>query len=324
MRCLVFGSSANPELWEKVLLHFKDEERGKMNPISFMDGEVNPKFLSNLRGQEVVLLASRGLHDVNRDKEEIRLMIDAARRASAKAIHVVFSYMPSARNDHRREAERTAVGARAFLRDLELAGASHFMVVEPHSKQLTGMCDAPLDALHPRPVMLKALLARPEVQRAQGEGRLVIASPDAGGVQRATAYLRQFEGARMAFAIKERLGPNQSKAGEVVGNVKNCYIIIIDDIFDTAGTLTDAAQAFMEAGASGVAGLGLHPVLSGPAIERISKSPIEWLIVSNSVPLSEAARGCRKILPPICLGKFLANAIIKAVTGGSVSQLNDR
>jgi len=241
------------------------------------------------------------------------IMIDALKRASANEVTAVVPYYGYARQD-RKVAPRTPISAKLVADLFAAAGATRVVSMDLHAGQIQGFFDIPFDNLFSSPVIVDHL------KREVGGGTdVVLVSPDAGGVERARAYAKRLD-ASVAMIDKRRTGPNTAKAMNVVGEVDGKIAVIIDDMIDTAGTLTEAAHAVLERGAKKVIAAATHGVLSGPAIDRIQNSKIERVIVTDTIPLSEQAKGCKKILQ-LSVADLLAEAIYRIHNYDSVSSL---
>ncbi len=321
----IFSGNANRSLAESIAREL-GQPLGQVAISRFSDAETRVEFQESVRRYSVVLVQSTCGPHPNAALAELEFMIDAARRASATEICVVIPYYGYGRQDRHRMGVRAPVSARVMADRLETQGAHHVMVVEPHSDQLVGFFHIPCDQLLPRKVMIQGCVrdnhhSAVKMLVAHDEGKLIVGSPDPGGTARARAYARALK-TRYIIVDKDRPQPNTSKAGAVIGDVKGCTVLLVDDIIDTAGTITGAAQRILEEGAEAVYACCVHPVLSGEALERIRLSAVSCLFVSNTIPLSEAARRCLHIADPIDLGPFIAQGIKRMLTGDSVSELS--
>ena len=240
-------------------------------------------------------------------------MVDALKRASAGSVSAVIPYFGYARQD-RKSAPRAPISARLVTDLLTTAGVNRLITMELHAGQIQGFFDGPVDHLYTAPVMMKYLKSLNLV-------RPVIVSPDAGGVERARAYAKKLN-ASLAIVDKRRAGPNVAEVMNLVGDVEDCDVIVVDDMIDTGGTLVQAAEALKKFGARRVFSCATHPVLSGPAIARISESCLEEVIVSDTVPLSSAGRACPKIRV-LSVANILGEAIRRIHDFDSVSSLFD-
>jgi ribose-phosphate pyrophosphokinase len=276
----------------------------------FSDGEVDVEIDESVRGMDVFVIQSV-CTPVNENLMELLILIDAFKRASAERITAVIPYYGYARQD-RKVSPRAAITAKLVADLLTTAGASRILTVELHAGQIQGFFNIPVDHLFSSPVMVEYL-------KKEFKDNVVVISPDAGGVERARAFAKHMN-ASLAIIDKRREGPNVARVMNVVGDVMGKVAILVDDIVDTAGTIVHSAEALKESGATHVFGCCVHPVLSGPAVDRIERSPIEKLVVSDTIPLRAKARDCEKIAV-ISLAELLAEAIRRIHKEESVSQL---
>lgn len=286
---------------------------GRSEIRRFSDGEIFIEIGENVRGRDVYVIQSTA-RPVNDSLMELLIMIDALKRASAKEITAVIPYYGYARQD-RKVAPRTPISAKLTADLLTAAGATRVVSMELHAGQIQGFFDIPFDNLFASPVMLEYL--RKEL--APVKDQLVMVSPDAGGVERARYYAKHLD-ATVAVIDKRRTGPNVAKAMNIIGDVKGRVAVILDDMIDTAGTLTEAAHAVLDHGATAVYAAATHGVLSGPAIDRINTSKIQQVIVTDTIPLPEGATGSKKI-KQLSIADLLAEAIHRIHNYDSVSSL---
>ena len=265
----------------------------------------------NVRGADVFVIQST-CPPVNEYLMELLIIIDALRRASARRITAVMPYYGYARQD-RKTAPRTPITAKLVANLLTVAGARRVLTMDLHAGQIQGFFDIPVDHLFAAPVLLDY------IKDTFRDEELVIVSPDAGGVERARAYAKRL-GAGIAIVDKRRLRPNESEVMHVVGEVKGKVAIILDDMVDTAGTMCQAAQALKDQGAKEVHGMATHPVLSGPALERINNSVLKSLVITDTIPLREEARNIKKI-KVLSVAELLGEAIRRIHADDSVSSL---
>lgn len=308
-RLVVFSGNSNLELAENVCSDI-GIRLGKAKVKRFSDGETQIEISENVRGKDVFVIQST-CAPVNDHLVELLLMIDAFKRSSAKRITAVMPYYGYARQD-KKVAPRVPISAKLVADLLTTAGAGRVITMDLHAGQIQGFFAIPVDNLFAAPVILDYI-------KRTFDNDIVIVSPDAGGVERARAFAKRLH-AQLAIIDKRRLAPNQAEAMNVVGNVEDKRVIIVDDMVDTAGTLTEGAQALLEHGAHEVHACCAHAVLSGPAVDRISNSPIKTLVVTNSNPLQENAQKCDK-MRVLSISKLLAEAIQRSHTGSSVSSL---
>jgi len=309
----IFTGNSNVDL-AKGIADSLNISLGKAIVKRFSDGEINVEIHESVRGKKVFIIQST-CYPANENIMELLVMIDAFKRASAASITAVIPYYGYARQD-RKVAPRAPITAKLIADLLQVAGIDRLMTVDLHAGQIQGFFDIPVDHLYALPVMMNYIK---ENIIKKNNKEVVIVSPDAGGVERARAYAKKIN-AGLAIIDKRRDKPNQSKALHVIGDVKDKITIIVDDIVDTAGTLTNSAQALLEKGADSVYACIAHPVLSGPAIDRITSSVLQELIVTDTIPLSENAKKCSKI-KVLSVASLLAEAIRRIYHDDSVSAL---
>ena len=308
---VILSGQANRPLAQKIC-----EKLGK--PLAhadvrrFSDGEVFVEIGENVRGRDVYVIQST-CRPVNDTLMELLVMIDALKRASAKEVTAVVPYYGYARQD-RKVAPRTPISAKLVADLFVAAGATRVVAMDLHAGQIQGFFNIPFDNLFASPIILDYIKS----QMPNSE-ELVIVSPDAGGVERARAFAKRLN-ATVAMIDKRRTGPNVAKAMNVVGEVDGKIALILDDMIDTAGTLTEAAHAVLKYGATKVYAAATHGVLSGPAVERITHSQIEQVIVTDTIPLSEESAHCSKIVQ-LSIADLLAEAIYRIHNYDSVSSL---
>lgn len=309
----LFAGNSNPALARNIAGHL-GIELGFCQLNSFADGEVQVEIHESVRGQHVFVIQST-CTPVNQNYMELFILMDALKRASAKAITAVIPYYGYARQD-RKVAPRAPISAKLMADLITKAGADRVIAVDLHAAQIQGFFNVPVDHLFAIPT-----LARAWREKFGVDGDFVAVSPDAGGVERTRAFAKRIE-APLAIIDKRRTGPNEAKALHLIGDVRDKTAIIIDDMVDTAGTLTQAVDSLYKNGAKRVFAVATHPVLSGPAIQRISESTIEKLWVTDSIPLSESARNSGKF-EVISVAPVLAEAIKRIHGNDSVSSLFD-
>ena len=282
----VFSGSANPQLAQTVAdnLHIP---LGKADINRFSDGEIAVEIKENVRGKDVFILQPT-CAPTNDNLMEIVLLADALRRSSAGRITAVIPYFGYARQDRRPRSARVPISAKVVADMLSIAGIDRVMMVDLHSDQIQGFFDVPVDNLYGTPVLLRDL-------KQQNYEDLMVVSPDVGGVVRARAMAKLLGEADLAIIDKRRARANESQVMHIIGDVSGRDCVIVDDIVDTAGTLCKAAQALKDNGARRVVGYITHPVLSGKAIETIKNSALDELVVTDTIPLSEAAMACGNI-----------------------------
>lgn len=311
---VILSGSANLPLAQKIC-----EKLGKPLGVAeirrFSDGEVFAEIKENVRGRDVYIIQST-CPPVNDSLMELLILIDALKRASAKEVTAVVPYYGYARQD-RKVAPRTPISAKLVADLLTAAGATRVVSMDLHAGQIQGFFNIPFDNLFALPVLVDHLTR--EIATETPGSDVVIVSPDAGGVERARAYAKRLE-ASVAMIDKRRTGPNVAKAMNIVGEVDGKVAIILDDMIDTAGTLTEAAEAVLNQGAKRVYAAATHGLFSGPALERISKSRIQRVIVTDTVPLSAEAAASPKI-KQLSVADLLAEAIYRIHSYDSVSSL---
>uniref|UniRef100_A0A7V4JQ09 Ribose-phosphate pyrophosphokinase n=1 Tax=Thermodesulfobacterium geofontis TaxID=1295609 RepID=A0A7V4JQ09_9BACT len=306
----VFSGTANLELSQKIC-HYLNIPLGECTIRRFSDGELFVEIKENIRGSDVFIIQPT-CPPVNENLMELLIMIDAARRASARRITAVIPYYGYARQD-RKTAPRTPISAKLVANLIVVAGARRVLTMDLHVGQIQGFFDIPVDHLYALPVFLKY------IKENFPSNNIVIVSPDAGGVERAREYAKRLN-TGIAIVDKRREKPNESAVMNIVGEVKNKIAIIIDDLIDTAGTMCQAADAIIERGAIEVYGMATHPVLSGNAIERIKKSSLKALFISDTIPLKEEAKALEKI-KVLSVANLLGEAIKRIHTDESISSL---
>jgi len=305
----VFCGTANPPLCDAICAHL-GVPRGRAEHGHFSDGETRYQILENVRGADVFVVQPC-CTPVNHHLVQLLLMIDAFKRASAWRITPVVPYYPYARQD-RKDRPRVGISARLVADLLGTAGASRVLSLDLHAPQIQGYFNIPVDHLYASPVMV-------EYFEKKQLGPITVVSPDAGGVERARLFAKRID-APLAIVDKRRIDINVSEVVHLIGEVKGRPALVIDDIIDTAGTLVKTAEALLENGATRVFAACTHPVLSGPAVERILNSKIEEVVVTDSVPLSDSARNVPKI-KVLSVAPLLARGIQSIHEETSISEL---
>ncbi len=306
----VFSGRANPVMGEQIVGNLGIVP-GAIDIIDFSDKETFVQIKENIRGADVFVVQSL-CQPGNANLMELLIMMDAFRRSSAERITAVIPYFAYARQD-RKVQPRVPITAKLIANLLVAAGADRVIAVDLHAGQIQGFFDIPVDHLFVGPIVVDYFKKR------DGMKDLTVISPDAGGVERARAYAKRLD-AGLGIIDKRRERANVSEVLHIIGDVKNRDVLIVDDIVDTAGTLTQGAKALVDAGARRVFATCTHPVLSGPAIDRIKDSPIEELVVSDTIPLSEEAARCDRI-KVVSVANLLAEAIRRIHEDASVSSL---
>lgn len=307
----IFSGNASRDIAEEIC-KYVEIPLGRASVTHFSDGEIYVEIGENVRGVNCFVVQST-CTPVNQALMELLIMIDALRRASAGSIVAVVPYFGYARQD-RKAKPRTPITAKLVANLVSAAGADRVLSVDLHAGQIQGFFDIPFDHLFAMPVFIDEL----KNQGMVGDD-VVVVSPDAGGVERARAFSKRLR-ASLAIIDKRRPRPNVSEVMNIVGEVKDKRAIIIDDIIDTAGTLSTAAKAIRDAGAQSVIACCTHPVFSGKAIERIESSPLSQVMVSNTIPLRENAMGCKKILVK-SVSRLIGEAVKRVHHGDSISSL---
>ena len=307
----VFSLNSNRDLSEQIAKVI-GVELGKCSVTRFSDGEIQINIEESIRGCDVFVIQSTNT-PVNEHLMELLIMIDALKSASAKSIYVVMPYYGYARQDRKARA-REPITAKLVANLLETAGATRMITLDLHAPQIQGFFDIPIDHLMGVPILSEYFLNK------DLEGDLVIVSPDHGGVTRARKMAERLK-APIAIIDKRRPRPNVAEVMNIVGNVEGKTCILIDDIIDTAGTITIAANALVESGAKEVYACCTHPVLSGPAIERIQNSKIKELIITNSIALPEEKKIDK--IKNLSVASLIGEAIIRVHEEQSVSILFD-
>jgi ribose-phosphate pyrophosphokinase len=305
----IFGGTANAALTNEIC-EYLDCELGKSSLTRFSDGEIYFQILENVRGADVFILQPT-CPPVDSNLIELCLMIDAFKRASARRITAVIPYFGYARQD-RKDKPRVPISSKLVSDLLVASGTDRLLMMDLHAPQIQGFFSIPVDHLFAAPVLVEHF-------QKLNLPHLTVVSPDAGGVERARAFAKRLN-ADLAMVNKRRIEANVAQVMNVIGDVKNRTCLVVDDIIDTAGTLVKNAEALLKAGATKVYASCTHPVLSGPAVERIQNSDLVEVMVTNTIPLHAAARQCKKI-SVLSVGKLLAQAIQSIHEETSVSVL---
>lgn len=306
----IFSGTANPELSRRIA-EVIGVPLGRAQIHRFADGEVFVEVEENVRDMDVFVIQPT-CSPVNENLMELLILIDTLKRASADRITAVIPYYGYARQD-RKVQPRTPITSKLVADLLTAAGTNRILSMDLHAGQIQGFFNIPFDHLYAMPIFLDYLM------KEGGAADRVIVSPDAGGTERARAYAKRLN-VDLAIIDKRRTGPNQSEVMNLIGDVRGKNAVIVDDIVDTAGTLTQAARAVIDNKAKSVSTVCTHPVFSGEAIQRINESPLEMVVVADTVPLGNKAKKSEKIRI-LSVGKLLAEAIRRIHTGESVSSL---
>ncbi|MCX7176169.1 MAG: ribose-phosphate diphosphokinase [Proteobacteria bacterium] len=307
---MVFTGNANPKLASDVVKRLSIS-LGRAMVGRFSDGEVSVEILENVRGKDVFVLQST-CAPTNDNLMELLIMVDALKRASAGRITTVIPYFGYARQDRRPRSARVPIAAKVVANMLQAAGVQRLLTVDLHADQIQGFFDIPVDNIYAGPILLGDIWK-------QRHEELVVVSPDIGGVVRARALAKHLE-SDLAIIDKRRPKANVSEVMNIIGEVDGRTCVIVDDMVDTAGTLCKAAAALKEQGANKVLAYCTHPVLSGAAIARISESTLDELVVTDTIPLREEARACKRIRQ-VSIGGLLAETMLRISNEDSVSSL---
>jgi ribose-phosphate pyrophosphokinase len=306
----IFTGNANPVLVQEICSYL-DVPLGRARVGTFSDSEVNIEIDESVRGLHAFVIQST-CTPVDRHLMELLVFIDALKRASAQEITAVIPYFGYARQD-RKVAPRAPITAKLVADLLHTAGATRLISMDLHAGQIQGFFNMPVDHLYAMPLMLN------DIRERHKSKNLVIVSPDAGGVERARAYAKRLN-ATVAFVDKRRPSPNVSEVLHIVGEVEGMDALVLDDMVDTAGTLTQAAAGLIKAGAKTVNAYATHPVLSGPAIERIDQSVLGEVVLTNTIPLTPASLASKKIRQ-LSVAALIGEAVRRVHTGESISTL---
>jgi ribose-phosphate pyrophosphokinase len=306
----VFSGTANRQLSEEICQALGCPI-GEAMIKRFADGETHLQIQENVRGADVFVVQPTS-SPVDHHLMELLLMIDAFKRASAERITAVLPYYGYARQD-RKDRPRMPISAKLVASLLERAGASRVLALDLHAAQIQGFFDIPVDHLFAAPVMIEYF------EKKFGRGELIVVSPDAGGVERARSFAKRLN-VPLAIIDKRRTDANVAEVMNIIGRVRGKHCLMVDDLVDTAGTLVNGVEALLKQGAVSVTACATHPVLSGPAVERIQASALQELVVTNSIPLSGQAAECSKIRT-LSVASLLARAIQSIHEGGSISTL---
>ncbi len=305
----VFGGRAHPKLTQEIC-DYLGLEPGKVTAYNFSDGEIFCQVDENVRGSDIFVVQPT-CQPGNENLMELLILLDTFKRSSASRVSAVLPYYGYARQD-KKDAPRVPITAKLVADLISAAGADRILTMDLHASQIQGFFDIPVDHLFAAPVLLEAI-------RKMEIPDLVIVSPDAGGVERARAIGKRLN-AGLAIVDKRRFAANKAEVMNVIGEVEGKTALIIDDIIDTAGTLTNTATELQRRGARRILAAGVHGVLSGPALDRIDASPIEEVLISDTTPLDEKLSRCSK-LKPLSVAPILGEAIRRIHENSSVSSL---
>lgn len=308
---MVFTGNANKALAKDVARHL-NISLGKAIVEMFSDGEIMVEIVDNVRGKDVFIIQPT-CAPTNDHVMELLVIIDALKRACANRITAVIPYYGYARQDRRPRSARVPITSKLVAKMIDRSGADHVLTIDLHADQIQGFFDIPVDNVYASPLLLSDIWKRKTKD-------LMIVSPDVGGVVRARAIAKRLDDADLAIIDKRRPKPNESKVMNIIGDVSGRECVIVDDLVDTAGTLCLAAKALKDNGAISVKAYCTHPVLSGKAIENISNSVLDELVVTDTIPLREDALACDKIRQ-LSVAEMLAETIRRMISGDSVSSL---
>ena len=307
---VLFTGNANVGLAREIA-HTLGVELGKAKVSRFSDGEVDVEIQQNVRARDVFVVQPT-CAPTNEHLMELLIMVDAFKRASARRITAVIPYFGYARQDRRPRSTRVPISAKVVANLLETVGVERLLTMDLHADQIQGFFDIPVDNIYASPVLLSDV-------KSKSYPNLVVVSPDVGGVVRARALAKQL-GSDLAIIDKRRPSANVSEVMHVIGDIEGRHCVIMDDMIDTAGTLVKAAEVLKERGAKRVFAYCTHPVFSGPAIERIANSQLDEVVITNTIPLSETAKGSKKIRQ-LSVAFLFAETIRRISDGESVTSL---
>lgn len=307
----IFSGTAHPELAQTVAEHLRIP-LGKADVSRFSDGEIAVEIKEHVRGKDVFILQPT-CAPTNDNLMELMVMADALRRSSAGRITAVMPYFGYARQDRRSRSARVPISAKVVADMLSIVGIDRVMTVDLHADQIQGFFDIPVDNIYGTPVLLRDL-------KQKNYDNLMVVSPDVGGVVRARAMAKSLGDTDLAIIDKRRARANESEVMHIIGDVKDRDCVIVDDMVDTAGTLCKAAAALKNNGARRVVGYITHPVLSGKALDNISSSELDEIVVTDTIPLSEAAKACHKIRQ-VTIAPMLAESLRRINNEESISAM---
>lgn len=309
---IVFSGNAHRALAQDVVSRL-NLPLGRAVVGRFSDGEVMAEIMQDVRGADVFVIQPTCAPNTNTNIMELLVMMDALRRASAHRITAVMPYFGYARQDRRPRSARVPITAKLVARMVSEAGADRVLTIDLHADQIQGFFDVPVDNVYASPVLLGDIWRQKYLN-------LMVVSPDVGGVVRARAVAKRLDDADLAIIDKRRPKPNEAKVMNIIGDVRGRTCVLVDDLVDTAGTLCQAAGALKDAGALKVVAYVTHPVLSGSAIDNISNSRLDELVVTDTIPLQDAARACPRIRQ-LSVAEMMAETLRRIHTEESVSQM---
>lgn len=308
---MIFTGNANPELARRIAAQLQ-QPLGKASVQTFSDGEISVEIEETVRGRQVFVIQPT-CKPTNDHIMELLVMVDALRRASAERITAVVPYFGYSRQDRRPRSSRVPITAKVVANMIESVGVDRILTVDLHADQIQGFFNIPVDNVYASPILLG------DVWRQRHE-KLIVVSPDVGGVVRARALAKRLGDADLAIIDKRRPKANVAKVMNIIGDVEGKNCVLVDDLVDTAGTLCNAAAALKEHGATSVTSYCTHPVLSGPAIDNIRGSQLDELVVTDTIPLSAEAEACDKIRQ-LSVATMLAETIRRMNQDESVSSM---
>ncbi len=310
-RLMIFTGNANPKL-AQAIANYLTIPLGKATVERFSDGEIQVEIEDHVRGRDAFVVQPT-CAPTNDNLMELLIMVDALRRASVQRVTAVIPYFGYARQDRRPRSARVPITAKLVANMLMAAGVDRVLTVDLHADQIQGFFDIPVDNVYASPVLLGDMWR-------QKFGDFTVVSPDVGGVVRARALAKRLDDADLAIIDKRRPKANEAQIMHIIGNVKGRFCVLVDDMVDTAGTLCRAAEALKQKGAARVVAYASHPVLSGPAIDNISKSELDELVVTDTIPLGKRAVACKKIRQ-LSVAQTLGETIRRISNDESVSSM---
>jgi ribose-phosphate pyrophosphokinase len=308
---MIFTGNANPDLAHRIAM-ILGTGLGKVSVDRFSDGEISVEVMENVRGRDVFIIQPT-CSPCNDHLMELMVMIDAMRRASVSRVTAVVPYYGYSRQDRKPRSSRVPITAKVVANMLASVKLDRLLTVDLHADQIQGFFDLPIDNVYASPILLKDVWQ-------QRYKNLLVVSPDVGGVVRARALAKRLGDADLAIIDKRRPKANVAEVMNIIGDVEGMNCVIVDDLVDTAGTLCKAAGALKQHGAASVSAYCTHPVLSGNAIENISNSALDELVVTNTIPLSEEAKKCKRIRQ-LSVAEMLAETIRRIHMEESVSEM---
>lgn len=309
---ILFTGNATPLLAASIAQHL-NTQLGKIYVDRFSDGEISVEILENVRGKDIYLIQST-CAPTNDNLMELIVMADALRRASVKQITAVIPYFGYSRQDRRVRSARVPITAKIVADMIASIGFCRVLTVDLHADQIQGFFHIPVDNVYSLPVFLE------HIRQRDREENLMVVSPDVGGVVRARAIAKRLKNSDLAIIDKRRPSPNQTEIMNIIGHVKGRDCLIVDDMVDTAGTLCQAAAALKKEGATSVSAYITHPILSGNAISNIQQSELDNVVVTDTIPLREEAKNCKKI-QVVSLAPMLAECIKRLSISASISNM---